>query len=228
MTNISMTLSVKECLQFGWNTFKKRPWVLIGALALGVIVEAITSGLEELSANNGLLQVIALLVSLLISVLYSLGHTNLFLKAHDHPTEARFKDLWHPKPFWRFLTASILLWLFIGLPYLALTLLSVPTVVLIILIIPALIVSLVFGFAFYLVVDRDMHAIAALKESAVITHGHRVQLFLLLLAVVGINIVGLVALVIGLFVTIPVTVLAMVHAYRTLSGSLLPAVVAEA
>lgn len=220
-----MTLSIKECVRYGWNTFKKRPWLFIGVLAIGVIVEAITSGIEEFAGGVGPLQALGLLVSLLISVLYGLGHTNLFLKAHDSPAETHFKDLWHPKPFWHFLSTSILLWLFIGLPYLVLTLLNVPDVMLIILIVPALIVSLVFGFAFYLIVDRDLHAIAALKESARLTNGHRMQLFLLLLAVVGINIVGLVALIIGLFVTIPVTVLAMVHAYRTLSESLLPVTV---
>lgn len=220
-----MTLSIKECIRFGWNTFKKRPWLLIGALALGIIVEGVTSILEENTDPNGVVGIVVLLISLLISMLYAVGQTHFFLKAHDNVTEVRFKDLWHPKPFLHFLGTSILLWLFIGLPYLALVFLNVPEVVLILLIIPALIVSLVFGFAFYLVVDRDLHAIAALKESAHLTRGHRKQLFLLLLAVIGLNIVGLVALIIGLFVTIPVTVLAMMHAYRTLSGAELPVTV---
>lgn len=220
-----MTLSIKECLRFGWNTFKKRPWILVGVLALGVIVEGITSVLEENTDPNGVVGIIVLLISLLISMLYALGQTHFFLKAHDNIVEARFKDLWHPKPFLHFLGTSILLWLFIGLPYLALVFLKLPDVVLALLIIPALVVSLVFGFAFYLVIDRDLHALEALKESARITHGHRKQLFLLLLAIIGINIVGLVALVIGLFVSIPVTVLAMIHAYRVLSGTELPVVV---
>lgn len=219
-----MTLSIKECLRFGWNTFKKRPWILIGALALGVIVEGITSVLEENTDPNGVMGVVVLLVSLLISMLYALGQTHFFLKAHDNVTEVRFKDLWYPKPFLHFLGTSILLWLFIGIPYLALVFLNVPEVVLILLIVPALVVSLVFGFAFYLVVDRDLHALEALKESARLTHGHRKQLFLLLAAVIGVNIVGLVALIIGLFVTIPVTVLAMIHAYRMLSGAEFPVV----
>lgn len=217
-----MTVSIKECLRFGWTTFKKRPWILIGALALGIIVEGITSVLEENTSPHGVVGVLVLLLSLLISMLYALGQTHFYLRAHDSVEEVRFKDLWHPKPFLHFLSTSILLWLFIGLPYLALVFLNVPEVVLVLLIIPALIVSLVFGFAFYLVVDRDLHALEALKESARLTHGHRKELFLLLLAVIGLNIVGLVALIIGLFVTIPVTVLAMIHAYRVLAGAELP------
>lgn len=213
-----MTLSIKECLRFGWDAFKKRPWLLVGALAIGIAVEGMISVLEEL--GEGPFSFFMLLIALALSMLYSLGHTHLFLKAHDRPEEARFKDLWHPKPFWHFLATAIALWLIIGLPYLALALLQVPPIVLILLAIPALVVSLVFGFAFYLVVDKGLSALAALKESARITRGHRFQLFLLLLAVIGINIVGLAALLVGLFVTIPVTVLAMVHAYRTLSGTL--------
>lgn len=213
-----MSLSIKECLRFGWDTFRKRPWLLVGALAIGVAVEGVISLLEE--AGHGPFSFFTLLIALAVSMLYSLGHTHLFLKTHDRPEEARFKDLWHPKPFWHFLATAIALWLIIGLPYLALALLQVPPVVLILLAIPALVVSLVFGFAFYLVVDKELSALAALKESARITRGHRMQIFLLLLAMIGINIVGLVALFIGLFVTIPVTVLAMVHAYRTLSGTL--------
>lgn len=213
-----MTLSIKECLRFGWETFKKRPWLLIGALAIGIVVETLISILEEV--GEGPVSVVLLLISLAISMLYSLGHTNLFLKAHDAPAEARFSDLWYPKPFWQFVTTAILLWLVIGIPMLALVLLSAPPVVFALLAIPAVIVSIVFGFSFYLVVDKGLSAIAALKESARITRRHRAKLFLLLLAIIGVNIVGLVALIIGLFVSIPVTVLAMVHAYRELSGTM--------
>lgn len=214
-----MTLSIKACLRFGWETFKKRPWLFIGALAIGIAVEAVTSIIEDLTRGEGVLEILGVLIALIISMFYALGHTNLYLKAHDDPAATRFKDLWHPKPFWRFLSTSILLWLFIGLPFLALGLLNVPQVVYAILIIPALVVSLVFGFALYTVIDRNRGPIEALKESARMTHGHRVRIFLLLLAIVGINILGIFALIIGLFVSIPVTVLAMVHAYRVLSGT---------
>ncbi|MEK7510623.1 MAG: DUF975 family protein [Patescibacteria group bacterium] len=215
-----MTLSIKDCLRFGWETFKKRPWLLILALAIGVVIEGVTTMIEEATAGDVVAATLGILVALLISMVYAVGHTHLFLKAHDAPAAARVKDLWYPKAYWRFLCTSVLLWLFIGLPYLALVLLKLPDVVLAILIIPALVVSLVFGFALYLVVDKDLGPIDALKESARITKGHRLQIFFLLLAVIGINLLGLLALVIGLLVTIPTTVLAMVHAYRTLSETL--------
>lgn len=215
-----MTLSIKDCLRYGWETFKKRPWLLILALAIGIVIEGITSVIEDSTYGNPFVTSLGILIALLISMIYAVGHTHLFLKAHDAPKEAHIRDLWYPKAYWRFLTTSVMLWLFIGLPYLAFELLKLSGIGIAVLVILALVVSLVFGFALYLVVDKDLGPIEALKESARITKGHRLQIFLLLLSVIALNIVGLVALLIGLFVTIPVTVLAMVHAYRTLSGTL--------
>ena len=57
-----------------------------------------------------------------------------------------------------------------------------------------------------------------MKESRRITRGHKWQLFGFLLMLVLINLLGLLAFVVGLFVSIPVSSLAFAHAYRLLSG----------
>ena len=69
----------------------------------------------------------------------------------------------------------------------------------------------------YLVMDRGLGVTESLKESRRITYGNRLKLLLLGLALVGINIVGFFLLIVGLLVSIPVSMLAGVHAYRTLS-----------
>ena len=74
------------------------------------------------------------------------------------------------------------------------------------------------SFATYLVVDRGAGPIEAIKESWRITKGHKWQLFLLMLTLILLNIAGIIAFVIGVLVTIPVTWLAVTHAYRALSG----------
>jgi len=43
-------------------------------------------------------------------------------------------------------------------------------------------------------------------------------LFLFGLVLIGLNLVGLLALVVGLLVTVPVTWIAVTHAYRTLAS----------
>jgi len=67
------------------------------------------------------------------------------------------------------------------------------------------------------VVDRGLGPIEAMQESWRITKGHKWQLFLLFLALLGINLLGFLALFIGIFVTAPMTLVALAHAYRTLA-----------
>ncbi len=43
------------------------------------------------------------------------------------------------------------------------------------------------------------------------------QIFLLLLALLGINLLGIMALVVGVFVSVPIAMIAFAHAYRTLA-----------
>jgi hypothetical protein len=56
-----------------------------------------------------------------------------------------------------------------------------------------------------------------MKESWRITKGHKWQLALLFLALLGINLLGVLALVVGVFVSVPITLIAFAHAYRTLA-----------
>lgn len=95
---------------------------------------------------------------------------------------------------------------------------------LVLLIIPGLIVAVVFGLYGWALVDKHLDPIESLRESSRLTAGHRGRLFLFLLAAIGLNILGLFALIIGVLVTSAVTLIAAGHIYRQLDGSLQPAV----
>ncbi len=61
--------------------------------------------------------------------------------------------------------------------------------------------------------------IDAMGESNCITRGHKWQLFGFVLLLLLINLLGLLALVVaGILVSIPVSTLAFMHAYRVLGG----------
>lgn len=199
-------LSVKESLSFGWATFKKRPWIFVGSFAIGVMIQLVTNGIENMVPEGaGILGFVAFVVSLAITLLFTLGMLSFLLKAHEDVQSVSIKDLWHPQHYLRFLGTSALLWIVIFLG-------------LILLIVPGIIASLVFAFATYAVADRGLGPVEAFKESARITKGNRGKLFLLSLAMIGINVLGFLALIIGLAVTVPVTALAFAHAYRTLES----------
>ena len=209
------TLSIGDCVRFGWETFKQRPWILIVAFVLAMVIAGLPSafGPQPTIGPDGQIipppasayGAIVALVSIAVSVLVGLGLTTFSLRAHDNINGVQIADLWNPGPFWRFLGAHILTVLAIALGFLAL-------------IVPGIILSMGLAFVPYLVVDRGLGPIEAIKESWRITKGHKWQLLLLFLALLGINLLGILALIIGIFVTVPVTMLAFAHAYRTLNS----------
>src|SRR3989344_1376667 len=200
------TFSATECITFGWETFKKRPWFLIGTILLYVVVVWVISfALGELTRVGPVGAIIATVANWTIGILAGMGLLSFMLKAHDNVAQAALADFWNPHMFWQYLAASILM----GLAIVA---------GLILLIVPGVIIALMFSLAPYLVIEHKMGPIVALKESARMTKGYKWQLFLLALLTILISILGLLALIVGLLVASPVIALAQVHAYRLLSA----------
>lgn len=207
-------------IRFGWETFKKRPWFFIGVF----FVVSILSGGTRFQVKDGVdyaPETIALLVAgglvmAVISILAKMGAIQLALKAHDNAESAVFGDLWAPHPFWKYVGSSILVGVIV-------------VIGLILLIVPGIIWGLRYAFVPYLVVERKLKPFEALAESARITYGHKWQLLGMFCLIGLVNLLGLICLVIGLLVSIPVSALAVAHAYRTLermAGEIVPAPVA--
>jgi len=203
--------SASGCIKFGWETFKKRPWFLIGATlvygivnwAIGAIVGAL--GHAGIGATIG-----ANIVSWLASILISMGWIAFFLKAHDDVQQVTLNELWHPQPYMKYLGAYLLAALaFVG--------------GIILLIVPGIIFGLMFMFSQYIVIEQNTGSVEALKESKRITDGHKMELFALAIAFILIALAGVLCLVVGLLVAMPVIMLSTVHAYRVLRGMVLPA-----
>lgn len=199
------TITASECVKFGWEVFKKRPWFILGAMIIMWIVTNAPSylfGPEESAPMSGyafLFTVAIVALGLAVEIVM----TRFWLKAHDTVESMKYEDAFPPRPFWKYVGAKIAtaIVIIIGL---------------ILLIVPGIIAMLMFVFTPYLVVERKMWPIEAMKESARITKGHRMNLFVLMLMLLGLNIVGALFLLIGLLVTIPISMLAVAHAYRTL------------
>lgn len=204
------TFNAQEMIRFGWSTFKSRAQFFIGVTALWFLIQFVisifTGQFPDKPADGALLWLIGLIISGGISALVNMGLIAFSLRAHDATESASASLLWHPHPFWKYVGAAILQ--------------SVIIVVgLMLLIVPGIIASLALAFTTLLVIDRGLAPLDALKESARITKGHRVELFLFFLGLLVINVLGALALLVGLLVSIPVSYLAAVHAYRTLSAA---------
>ncbi len=206
-----MELSTRAFVGFGWETFKKRPWFFVGATVVVLIVYTIAGGIisgidAALTGSPKDPSVVGSLLNLAVSTLVNMGVTSFYLKAHDHPDTVELSALWHPQPFWKFLGATLLTGLAI-------------VVGLILLIVPGIILMLMFMFVMFIVIDRGLGPVEAMKESARITRGYKWQLLGFVVVLALINLVGMLALVVGLLVSVPVTSLAFAHAYRALTAN---------
>ncbi|MCI0597667.1 DUF975 family protein [Candidatus Parcubacteria bacterium] len=215
-------LSVGDALSSSWRTFKSRPLIFVKAeillvviaLAFSIVTGALdvggriadTKGMAGVAIILALASSVITLLSIYVSiVMNNMGVIKFYLTAHDFVGSVKLRDLWAPHPFWNYVGTAVLLTIivFVGL---------------LLLVVPGVIASLMFFAAPYLVMERHLSPIEALKESARMTRGNRWNIFLLGLAIVGINILGALALLVGLLVTVPLSFLACAHAYRTLAG----------
>jgi len=87
---------------------------------------------------------------------------------------------------------------------------------LILFIIPGIYLGIRFQFFNCFIVDQKTGVIESLRRSWQITQGNTWNLFLFGLLLAGINILGLLCLIVGLFITIPTTTIAYIFVYRKL------------
>lgn len=196
---------IGELIKSG-RAFVAEEWGLIVMAVLGVPVgvEIISSILQKVLGDSPLTFVVSI-VSSVISVLIALGTTHIILSLVDGKTVSITGIFSRSDLFWKYLLASIMYALAMGIGF-------------ILLIIPGVYILLKYGFYGYAIVDRpELTAIDALKESARLTDGIKWQLLSFYLALIGINILGALALGIGLLYTIPVSSMATVALYRSLT-----------
>ncbi len=232
-----------QAWKFGWETTKQRFWFFFRISLIVLLLVIITQTLGALTEKDGILEKYSLLVlcfSLILSFVQgtaSLGFMKIALKIGDNQPVS-LGDLFP----WKFLWPAVLskfiiqLVLFIPLGVLgiivaiglialgavgaggleALTgvgLIAIP-VSLIIAVVYASYLSLRFMLTDYFIVDQGLSATKALKASSAATKGLRWSLLWTSFVLGCINILGLLLLGIGLFWTVPATILTMAHVYR--------------
>jgi uncharacterized membrane protein len=204
------SISIKGSILFGWERFKEAPWRIIWIIAVAMGISIITSLIfEEISKGGGgiAVSVIVGVLNFVVQVFIGMGLINVALRAHDSIETLELKDLWVPAMFWKYLFATI----FAS----AITLIGF-----VLLIIPGLIAMAALVFVPYIVMDRSMGPIEAIKESFSMTKGNRLKLFFLIIVLALLNLLGAIALLVGLLITVPVSVIAIVHAYRFLQKNI--------
>ncbi|MFA4989905.1 MAG: hypothetical protein WC576_03945 [Candidatus Omnitrophota bacterium] len=201
-----------KAIVFGWEAMKKSFWFFCGLLIIVSLVQVIPNVLCNLYGEKSPLVSTAFgIISFIASTIIAIGLIKISLKLYDNTDSPRLSGLFAVRGvFLKYLFASLLysLAVFVGL---------------LLLIVPGIIMWVRCQFFGYLIVDKKLGPIKALKESFAMTRGNGGNLFLLGILLTVIFLLGILALLVGLFAAFPITIMAEVFVYRFLverSGSL--------
>lgn len=190
-----------EAIKYGWNTMKQWFWPFAGIVLIQTLVSWLPQLVIDETADIFAAYILFSVIIFILETLISMGITKIALGVIDNQ-EFKFADLFSAYPlFFKYLLGGILYGLIVCAG-------------LILLVIPGIIWGIRFRFYFYLIIDKNLGPIEALKTSWKITKGSAWNLFLFELLLVGIIIIGFLALFVGIFAAIPTMWLALAFAYR--------------
>jgi hypothetical protein len=208
-----------QLMSEGWQIFRERMGLCIGVFLLAQVLQLVAQ-LPELYVNlfvinrplppetKALLSIgmsIVTLVRVAFSIWLSIGMYQFALKIVRGQT-AGVGDLFGGgRFFWRALLCSIVF----GLAILGGLLLFI---------VPGIIAILMFWPFLYVLVDRNLPGLQSLSQASMITSGNKLALFGLLLVCTFINVCGLLALGVGIFVSVPYVFVVTTLAYDRISG----------
>lgn len=210
---------IDQLLSEGWEIFRERMGICIGVFLLAQVIQLVIQ-LPELYVQffvinrplppetKALLSIgmsIVSLVRVAFSIWLSIGLSQFSLKIVRGQT-AGVGDLFRGgRYFWRALLCSLVL----GLAF---------VVGFVFCIVPGIILVLMYWPYLYVLVDRDSPGLQSLSQSAEITSGNKLTLFGLLLVCAVINLCGLLALGVGMFISGSYVFVVMTLAYDRISG----------
>lgn len=193
-----------EAIRFGWTTTKDNLSLFIKILlpvafifiGLGIMREALEESAPVASFAISM-------VSWIFGIFIGMGFIKIVLDLVDGRKPIMDQFFSQRLLFFKYFWTSILYGLIVFAGFL-------------LLIIPGLIWIFKYQFAAYLVIDKGIGPRDAIRRSGRITQGAKWDLFLLSILLQWINMAGILFFVVGLFITIPVSMLATAYVYRTL------------
>jgi hypothetical protein len=229
--NSKKTFSVAEVFSFGWNkTFQNLVFYIVFLIIFGVIYAV----LEFLVGHSGALGTVFYIILLAFSFISGYVFIQTALKVYNNEKLelSKFSSyMQFDNRFWNYIGGSVLLGIGFGIVYfLIVESLALMThfalqrssifllfiVIAIILSVFLVIYAIAFSFFSYIIIDQNKQIIESIKESYHITKGKKWKIFGVLLMLGILNVVGAFLILLGLLITIPITILSMVFLYKKL------------
>jgi uncharacterized membrane protein len=212
------TISIRTSLKRGWTLFKSHKHALIISLIVLMF-------LQMMSGNRGgvfyghvsLIRLLTTLIAFVAVTIVKIGWLKMTLMIEDGGKPKWTEVFAHPEHFIKFAIGSAIYAVGTGL-------------LMILLVIPGIWFAITYCFVPVLIIDKNTGLAESFARSEEMTKGHKWKLFGFFIAATGLIILGVLMLLVGLLVAIPVVGLAFAHIYRTLyehSGKKLDSEAAE-
>ena len=194
--------SKKEAINYGFKLAKENLFFFVVLFIIVALITAVMTSLRVATAHVLPSALLISIVQVVIDLVIGIGLIHITLKFIDKKKPV-YKDLFYYKPIVNYFLASILTGLITFGGF-------------ILLIIPGIYLAIRLKYAVYLVVDKNLGPVEAIKAGWKLTKGNVWNLFFLSILLGLINLLGLLCLVIGLFITVPLSMLATTFVYRKL------------
>lgn len=209
MSNAPFTIG--DATRFGWQTLKQNFWFFVLVLVISGLVTQVPS---MLGGKEGAAAGLFGLTAWLLQMLINLGLNKIALMFHDG-AKPTWKELFMQYPLLlKYLGASILFGLMVAIG-------------LVLLVVPGIYLAIKYAFFGFVMVDKKTGVMDSLKASAKLTDGVKWELFGFGIVMCILNMLGALALMIGLFVTVPISLMASAYVYRKLESRLNQTVIAS-
>lgn len=198
--------SKDEAIRFGWKAMRENLGFFILFLIASWLISSFFSGFAGLFEERiPLFSLLFYAGYIFVAVAINIISIKIALRLCDGRSLVLSEVLQFTAPqFFRFLGGYVLYTLLV-------------TAGLILFVVPGVIWMVKYEYVIYLIIDRDMDIGEAFKKSGEITAGVKWELFAFLIVLGLINIAGALCFLVGLFATIPTSMVAMAYVYRKLS-----------
>lgn len=197
-------LVIGEAIRFGWRQTLSHFAFWFGLFVIIFGISAFLRGMEYFAKEiSWVLYANLAIIGAAFQTIVNAGFIALGLKYCDGQKPTYEDFLVSPQTIGRFVLAYLLYSLIVLAGFL-------------LLIIPGIIWAMKYFPTVYLVIDKNQKPLNALRDSARLTEGVKGKLFIFFFLLLVINLLGVLALFLGLFVTVPMTIIANAFVYRHL------------
>ncbi|HET6406334.1 MAG TPA: protein kinase, partial [Chthoniobacteraceae bacterium] len=203
--------SIAHCLRRGWALVRGDFWPLVGITALSVVLMGLAGSVGKAidnSSGDHDSSTISGIVYLLLKGPLAAGVQLYFLhriRGRRATVETAFSGFTKQRYLHLFLAGFVTTWL--------------TTLGYFLFILPGIYLTIAWTFTLALVIDKQLHFWAAMELSRKAATRHWWMFFAFAIVLTLFKLAGLVAFLVGFFVTLPIAVAALMYAYEDLFGA---------